>query len=270
MYINTVCYCIPIDSIINAIILKSGDPAKGVFKMTNTEMIKKFELKVITQNEKEGLKVGFGKPTTSEIEFIKANKTEIIFEIKLQNEKELLEKLNKDIPYTLNDSTSYGIYNGISEFEIGEIITDIKSKLGFKKYLEHSKIAKTLTKDPEIEQIAINNYQPDSESKNWNDEYRTWFRSAVEKKTAPGKGFISNQIIREKITNIVLGIMDKEQGKENAELQIFAKAKQTGVKQVLKSYMTECNDPNEECSQDHVVIYAMPNGTKKTERMHTW
>ena len=117
MYINTVCYCIPIDSIINAIILKSGDPAKGVFKMTNTEMIKKFELKVITQNEKEGLKVGFGKPTTSEIEFIKANKTEIIFEIKLQNEKELLGDCVYGISFFGCDS---GMRNGRRYFFLAD------------------------------------------------------------------------------------------------------------------------------------------------------
>lgn len=51
---------------------------------------------------------------------------------------------------------------------------------------------------------------------------------------------------------------------------IFAEAKRTNQKVLLRSFMDRCNDPNEECSSDSVVIYAMPDGTTKTERTHTW
>jgi len=51
---------------------------------------------------------------------------------------------------------------------------------------------------------------------------------------------------------------------------IFATAKETGKKQYIKHYMADCNDPREECSLDVVTIYAMPDGTTKTERQHTW
>jgi hypothetical protein len=50
----------------------------------------------------------------------------------------------------------------------------------------------------------------------------------------------------------------------------FEAAKTTGERQVLRSYIADCNDPKEECSTDIVTVYAMPDGTTKTVRNHTW
>ncbi len=57
--------------------------------------------------------------------------------------------------------------------------------------------------------------------------------------------------------------------KESIE-RIFAEAKRTGDQQVLDSYSAECNDPREECDIDSVTVYAMPDGSRKTVRSHTW
>jgi hypothetical protein len=54
--------------------------------------------------------------------------------------------------------------------------------------------------------------------------------------------------------------------RENA----FAVAARTGKPVVLDSYTDECNDPREECSLDNVTVYAMPDGSTKTSRSHTW
>lgn len=51
---------------------------------------------------------------------------------------------------------------------------------------------------------------------------------------------------------------------------IFDKAKETGEKQELEHRPEPCNDPNEECDIDLVYAYAMPDGSIKTERQHTW
>jgi hypothetical protein len=51
---------------------------------------------------------------------------------------------------------------------------------------------------------------------------------------------------------------------------IFEAAKTTGTKQVLSSYGDDCNDPREECSYDQITVWAMPDGTTKTTRQHTW
>lgn len=51
---------------------------------------------------------------------------------------------------------------------------------------------------------------------------------------------------------------------------IFTLAKKTGSKQLLMSWPEDCNDPKEACSLDMVYEYAMPDGSVKTERTHTW
>lgn len=58
--------------------------------------------------------------------------------------------------------------------------------------------------------------------------------------------------------------------KQNKEAEIFKKANDTKEKQVLETYSVECNDPDESCDIDIITIWAMPDGTKKETRDHTW
>ena len=58
--------------------------------------------------------------------------------------------------------------------------------------------------------------------------------------------------------------------KEAKRQAIFDEAKRTGKKQLLLKYSDSCNDPNEDCDVDICCEYAMPDGTIKTERHHTW
>lgn len=51
---------------------------------------------------------------------------------------------------------------------------------------------------------------------------------------------------------------------------IFDIAKKTGKPQLIESCAVECNNEDEDCSTDLISIYAMPDGTQKTERCHTW
>ena len=50
----------------------------------------------------------------------------------------------------------------------------------------------------------------------------------------------------------------------------FDKARKTGRPVLLQKWSEPCNDPREECSLDICCQYAMPDGTIKTERNHTW
>lgn len=47
-------------------------------------------------------------------------------------------------------------------------------------------------------------------------------------------------------------------------------ARETGKNVELYSYTDPCNDPNEECDVDHVVVYMTPLGQEKGVRHHTW
>lgn len=51
---------------------------------------------------------------------------------------------------------------------------------------------------------------------------------------------------------------------------IFDKAAKTDKPQILRRWSDECCDPREECDLDNIIEYAMPDGTVKTERHHTW
>jgi len=65
----------------------------------------------------------------------------------------------------------------------------------------------------------------------------------------------------------------KEEAKEKVELEIkkkFAEAKTIGKKVLLKTWMADCNDPNEECNIDNMAEYAMPDGNTEITRQHTW
>lgn len=202
---------------------------------------------------------------------------DILTEIKAiyeQFKKEDLEKrLNSDIKYTMNDATAYGIYNGISAFDITEIILDIKKQHNSNAFIFADDIAKILNHDEELKQIAIETYRPDPEG-DWTEEYLTWFRAAAKEKKAPGYGIIPNHIIRAKITEIVLNkTAEENKAKEEEQSRInnlFEIARKTGEKQLINKWLEDCNDPREECNTDICCEWAMPDGTRQYTRNHTW
>ncbi len=74
-----------------------------------------------------------------------------------------------------------------------------------------------------------------------------------------------------KLAQPAIEARERRKAEAEAERQrIFDTARRTGQKQVLDSYSDECNDPREECSLDQVTVYAMPDGSTKTVRSHTW
>jgi len=58
--------------------------------------------------------------------------------------------------------------------------------------------------------------------------------------------------------------------KNKKEEELRKKARETGERQLLNSYMEECNDPNEECDIDIICEYITPDGKIVTEKHHTW
>jgi hypothetical protein len=55
-----------------------------------------------------------------------------------------------------------------------------------------------------------------------------------------------------------------------AEEKAKAEAKKTGKPVLLYRYISDCNDPELECSTDIIYVYAMPDGTCSQERVHTY
>lgn len=81
---------------------------------------------------------------------------------------------------------------------------------------------------------------------------------------------ISNQDMLSIYNEIIETKKAKKDEKEMAKAAIFAKAKKTKEKQILNQWSQECTDPDESCDIDNIIEYAMPDGTIKTERHHTW
>lgn len=184
------------------------------------------------------------------------------------------KKLHQDIEYRLNDMTAYGIYNGISQFDIEYIVADVKKQIeketGIKVLIFADDIAKKLTKDEEIIKIAEETYRPYPEGKNWTEEYRSWYRKAAENKTAPEYGIIPNKVIREKIRKLLLEEVEEVKKEREGVEELFTLAKETGEKQLISKWIEDCDDRTLECSTDICYLYAMPDGTQKIERVHTF
>lgn len=78
----------------------------------------------------------------------------------------------------------------------------------------------------------------------------------------------------DKITQDILFKIKKNQEfkikKDKEKAAIFEKARLTNEKQLLSKWSEECNDENEDCDIDNCYMYAMPDGSTKIERIHTY
>jgi hypothetical protein len=62
----------------------------------------------------------------------------------------------------------------------------------------------------------------------------------------------------------------KKAQKQASDVAKFEEAKRTGKPVILARWSEDCNDPREECDIDNLTRYAMPDGTTKITRSHTW
>ena len=186
------------------------------------------------------------------------------------------KETNKDICYKLHDTTSYGIYNGISQYSIalifGEILRETPNSDKCSLFAED--IAKKLTKDPQIINIANRTYKPLEENPQWKESYKKLFRESVKNRTAVGYGTIPNNIIKDKIKGIIVSEINKVEETESEQKyeleKLKKKAKDTGINQLFRTWMEPCSDKEEECNTDICTIYITPNGKQVYERQHTW
>ena len=102
--------------------------------------------------------------------------------------------------YTIHDMTAYGIYNGISATDIRDFTAREASSLGLELFdYSCDEIARKLSHDPELEQLAQDTYIPFPEHDTWSDEAKNYHRKAVENRTAPGRADIPDDLIYAKI-----------------------------------------------------------------------
>lgn len=88
---------------------------------------------------------------------------------------------------------------------------------------------------------------------------------------APAGWFeVSNTDLMEIYKSIVAQKEEKKEERNTERKAIMDKAVQTGEKKELSRTHDECNDQDESCDIDEIVEYAMPDGTTKVVRHHTW
>lgn len=85
---------------------------------------------------------------------------------------------------------------------------------------------------------------------------------------------INNKDLEKILLNTEEAVEEERKKKEEKEKdrieEITKKAKETGEKQIIHSWVEDCNDPYEECNLDHITIWVLPNGETKKTRSHTW
>lgn len=252
--------------------------------MTATEMIKKYKIELGEKDGIKGMHLNIKKaPTSLQIEELKANKPAIMEELeKMKAEKtaawEIIQKENAE---------KYAI-------ELAEYL----ATANLKRYL-----IRIVTEGWDIE-WSIDTLDLADSGIAYQARYAIGERKALpqvslkiteisgRKCTSYGMAGAAYEITEEEEIAIVeeqkVAIVEADKqaaiekiGKEEKAAKsaeekaakiavIFETAKITGEKQVLRCYMSDCNDPNEECNVDTVYVYAMPNGSEKSERNHTW
>ena len=217
--------------------------------MTNQEAISKFKLTVGygiptgsgIKTPQKGLKVNAGKPTAIEIEYIKAHKNEIMAEIEAETAKKVQEAA--DAKQTRIDAIKSGEVKIEARYEDGEYLQ------GYIVFEESAELLKELglAKDISGWGCHVESALIDSLGKEFTYQQAYEFaRPAIE----------AQEI--------------KRAEKEDKRQTVFATAKETNEKQLLRQWSENCNNHREECSMDMVYEWAMPDGTTKITRQHTW
>jgi hypothetical protein len=211
--------------------------------MNVNEMIFKFNLKKVAKDGVVGIQVQ-GKPTAKQLLELKAAKPEILAEL---DRRELKKETKKQAELQEKADAKQRLLSGEDKIELayhdGEYLSgyyptgeagSLLKELGLAKYVDGWG-------------THVNKEVVDALGKEFTYQQAVKFaRPALEKVEA------------------------KKQEKEAARQAKFTEAKETGKPVVLRHYMDEWNDPHEECDLDSITIYAMPDGSEKTTRSHTW
>ena len=206
------------------------------------ELIRALAIEVTIHKGEEALYIpGHKKPTKAQLDRVRALKPQIIAELKRrETEKAAQEKAEKE-----------------------QRIADIKAgKLTIKAHYHDGEYLSGYTVFGEeaslLEEIGI-------------AKHVSGWGSCVDDKAieALGKEFT----YPEALEYVRPTLEAKEAKKAAAEAERAGKleeAKRTGKPVEIRSWTAECNDPHEQCSLDIITEYAMPDGTIRTDREHTW
>ena len=211
--------------------------------MTINEMIKKFRIQLAVKDGVEGMAI-YSKPTKAQVEELKANKPAIMETLKAEKAKIEAQKEEKEAARLLEiENIKNSVVKITAHYHDGEYLS------GYTVYGEAGQL---------LEKLGILHY-----TSGWG----YYIKDEVIK--VLGTEFTYADAVAYMQPKIETREAKKAEEKAKED-KIFKYAKASGIKQVLKRWTEECNDPNEECDIDNVVLYAMPDGTTEIVRNHTW
>lgn len=213
--------------------------------MTINELIRKFNLRLAERDGQEGITASTSRKLTArQVEEIKARKPEIIAELK---SRKAAAEAKRESERKAAEVELEALKNSTKQIEVhyydGEYLSGHQVFGQAKKLLMELGLAKEIS--------------------GWGCLVDSKFIEAV------GEAFTYQQAV-EYSQPARDAKAAKEAEKEAARQAKFDEARTTGKPVMLKQYTTDCNDHREECSTDIITVWAMPDGSTKEKRTHTW
>lgn len=240
--------------------------------MTINEMIDRYKIQLAADGDKIQIPAAIGKKIS------KSNMADIIA-FKSEIMAELITRKNTQAAKFKAIRAKWAEQRATQEAEDAPLLADMEAKANeLRAQIPSDHVEVIATKTGDMDGDPIMQYTANGEVVSWSDITVIGWASAIRPGAlAPFATVQICSISKDRLEQIKSARVAAETTKAAAKkaetdriANIFAIAKETGKKQEIKHYMAECNDPREECSIDVVTIYAMPDGTEKTERMHTW
>lgn len=136
---------------------------------------------------------------------------------------------------------------------------------------------KTVIDGSDYEGLPNLRHEVDGIIVNKNEVYKIGYVTA----SRPRRGLIAEAYVFSMDKNRYIALKQEKEQQQQVEKDLlirkeqemkvkFDQAKETGQPVFIKSWTAMCNDPKEECNTDIISQYAMPDGTTKTKRDHTW
>lgn len=236
--------------------------------MTTEEMIQKYHIALYSEDKLNVRRPPTGKTAAAEIEVLKAAKPEILAELQeRQAVKNAEYAAAREAAKTEKDA---------KELPLIEAMNVEAARL--RTLIPEGDVEVTVTETGNFDGYPTLEYTVGETWLNFQDvAVHGWASAARPGAMNSFKDICVASINREKLAEIVAAREAKEAEKADAEnaakaelAQKFEDAKATGKPVEIKRFMDDCDDPSEECNSDIVTLYAMPNGSTKSERQHTW
>ena len=251
--------------------------------MTAQEMIKKFKLELAERDGIKGFKMNV-KPTLLQIEELKAAKPEIMIELeKIETERKAIN-IAKQLEREANSALLRAEYIATKNLQRCLIKYDDWDNMTVKWSIQTLDITPERAFQPNYninECISLQEITPKMELFQAIKFDKEYGMGGIVWEITPEQEL---QIIEEQKIAVIEAkkisdikniesekiAINKKAEKEAKIKAIYESARLTNEKQLLSKWSDDCDDPREQCDIDIVYEYAMPNGTVKIERHHTW